>query len=146
MIFFFPYNPPTPLPRQTPRPSHREKLDFSPFQLRFGSVRLRLARFWVCFGSISGPFRGVGWGRGGVEERGFCKGKEYHYANPHTLAFVERTPTRNVGSRTGMLNAFFGALAPGGASGGSVHSSWGCKFKVEEAHLLHEKWPREQQK
>ena len=24
-------------------------------------------------------FGGVGWGRGGVDERGFCLGKEYHY-------------------------------------------------------------------
>ena len=32
-------------------------------------------------GSVSGPFRGVEWGRGrgGVGERGVCKGKEYHY-------------------------------------------------------------------
>ena len=59
VIFFSPYNPPTPLPRQTPRPSHPEKLDFGPFRLRFGSV-------WLRFGSVSGPFRGVGWGRGGV--------------------------------------------------------------------------------
>ena len=28
--------------------------------------------FRVCFGSVSGPFWGVGWGRGGVGERGFC--------------------------------------------------------------------------
>ena len=54
---------------------------FGPFRLRLapcGSVWLRLAPFRVCFGSISGPFRGVGWGRGGVGERGFCKGKECH--------------------------------------------------------------------
>ena len=57
VIFFFPYNPPHPIPRQTPRPSHPEKLDFGPF-------RLCSAPFGVCFGSVSGPFRGVGWGRG----------------------------------------------------------------------------------
>ena len=34
--------------------------------------------FGSVLGSVSGPFRGVGWGRGGVGERGFCKGKEYH--------------------------------------------------------------------
>ena len=54
--------------------------------VHFGSVWLRLAPFRVCSGSVSGPFRvrfgGVGWGRGGVGERGFCKGKEYHYSNP----------------------------------------------------------------
>ena len=79
MIFFFPYNPSTPLPRQTPHPSHPEKLDFGPFRLRLAPFRLRLAPFRVCFRSVSGPFRGVGWGWGGVGERGFCKGKEYHY-------------------------------------------------------------------
>ena len=44
--------------------------------------------FWVCFGSVSGPFRGVGWGRGEVGERGLCKGKEYH----------ERSISRTAGS------------------------------------------------
>ena len=69
MIFFFPYNPPPPLPRQTPRPSHPEKLDFGPFRLRLAPFGLRLAPF----GSVSGLFRvrfgvlggvGVGSGRG----------------------------------------------------------------------------------
>ena len=57
--------------------------------VHFGSVWLRSAPFGsvsglfrVCFGSVSGLFRvrfgSVGWGRGGVRERGFCKGKEYH--------------------------------------------------------------------
>ena len=58
--------------------------------VHFGSVWLRsgpfgsvwLDPFRVCFGSVSGPFRRVGWGRGGVGERGFCKGKEYHYSGP----------------------------------------------------------------
>ena len=63
VIFFFPYNPPPPLPRQTPRPSQPEELDFGPFRLRLAPFRLRLAPFRVCFGSVSGPFRGVGWGR-----------------------------------------------------------------------------------
>ena len=52
---------------------------FGSVSVRFGSVGLRLAPFWpfrVCFGSVSGPFWGVGWGRGGVGERGFCKGKK----------------------------------------------------------------------
>ena len=48
----------------------------------FSSVRLHLAPFRDRFGSVSGRFRGVGWGRGGVGERGFCKGKEYHEAKP----------------------------------------------------------------
>ena len=80
VIFFFPYNPPTPLPRPTPRLSHPEKLDFSPFRLRFGSV-------WLRFKSVSGPLR-VRFGvLGGVGERGFCKGKEYHYCGcPKCLA------------------------------------------------------------
>ena len=54
--------------------------------VHFGSVWLRSAPFgsvWLRFGSVPGPFRvcfgGAGWGRGGVGERGFCKGKEYHY-------------------------------------------------------------------
>ena len=80
--FLFPLQPPTPpYPDKPPRPSHPEKLDFGPFRLRLAPFRLRfgsvLAPFRVCFGSVSGLFRGVGWGRGGVGERGFCKGKEY---------------------------------------------------------------------
>ena len=81
VIFFFPYNPTPPHSDKPPRLSHLRGLDFGPFRLRlapFGSVWLRLAPARVCFGSVSGPFRGVGWGRGGVGERGFCKGKEYH--------------------------------------------------------------------
>ena len=80
--FLFPLQPPPPpIPTNPPgRPT--QSACFGPFRLRFGpfvSVWLRLAPFRVCFGSVSGPFRGVGWGRGGVGERGFCMGKEYHY-------------------------------------------------------------------
>ena len=82
VIFFFPYNPtPPPYPDKPPaRPTPKSLISvhFGSVWLRFGSVWLRLAPFRVCFGSVSGPFRGVGWGRGGVGERGFCKGKEYH--------------------------------------------------------------------
>ena len=79
--FLFPLQPLTPpLPRQPPRPSHPQKLDFGPFWLR-------LAPFRVCFGSVSGPFWGVGWGQVGVGERGFCKGKEYHY--PCVLEYLD---------------------------------------------------------
>ena len=65
--------PQPPIPRQTPRPSHPEKLDFGPFWLRLAPFRLRLAPFRVCFGSVSGAFWvlfgvlggvGVGSGRG----------------------------------------------------------------------------------
>ena len=42
-----------------------------------GTQRFRTLR--VCFGSVSGCWVGSGWGRGGVGERGFCKGKECHY-------------------------------------------------------------------
>ena len=42
-------------------------IHFGPFRVRFGPIR-----------SASGESWGVGWGRGGVGERGFCKGKEYH--------------------------------------------------------------------
>ena len=57
--FLFPLQPPVP-----PWPCHPRGLDFGPFRLRlalFGSV---LAPFRLCFGSVSGPFRGVGWGWG----------------------------------------------------------------------------------
>ena len=43
-------------------------IHFGPFRVRFGPIR-----------SVSGGFLlswSVGWGRGGVGERGFCKGKE----------------------------------------------------------------------
>ena len=69
----------SPVARQAPTksaPFGSVSAPFGSVWLRFGSV---LAPFRVCFGSVSGPFRGVGWGRGGVGERGFCKGKEYHY-------------------------------------------------------------------
>ena len=82
VIFFFPYNPHPPPPRQTPPAVPPERARFRSVSAPFGSVsapfRLRLALFRLRFGSVSGPFRGVGWGRGGVGERGFCKGKEYH--------------------------------------------------------------------
>ena len=65
VIFFFPYNPPPPLPRQTPRPSHPESL----ISVHFGSVS-------ALFGSVSGPFRVRFEVLDGVGERGFCKGKE----------------------------------------------------------------------
>ena len=66
----FPLQPPPapPLPRQTPRPSHPEKLDFGPFRLRLAPFRLRfgsvsgLSR--VRFGSVSGCWGGVGVGSG----------------------------------------------------------------------------------
>ena len=83
VIFFFPYNPPHPpypegKPPTRPTPKSLISVHFGSVWLRFGSVWLRLAPFQVCFRSVSGPFRGVGWDRGGVGERGFCKGKEYH--------------------------------------------------------------------
>ena len=80
VIFFFPYNPHPPPPRQTP-PAVPGSISvrFGSVWLRFGSVWLRLALFRLRFGSVSGPFR-VRFGvLGGVGERGFCKGKEYHY-------------------------------------------------------------------
>ena len=52
--FLFPLQPPPP-PRQTPFPSHPEKLDFGP-------LRLRLAPFRVRVGLLGGV--GVGSGRG----------------------------------------------------------------------------------
>ena len=77
--FLFPLQPAhPPYPDKPPaRPTAKSLIS-----VHFGSVsalfRLRLALFRVCFGSVSGLFRDVGWGRGGVGERGFCKGKAYH--------------------------------------------------------------------
>ena len=97
VIFFFPYNPPPhpPYPDKPPaRPTPKSLMSvpFGSVWLRFGSVWLRLAPFRVCFGSVSGPFRGVGWGRGGVGERGFCKGKEYHYSRATSPESPECAP------------------------------------------------------
>ena len=97
------YTPP-PHPDKPPLPSHPRGLDFGPFRLRlapFGSVWLRLGAFRVRFGPISGVLGGVG-------ERGFCKGKEFHY--PSYLAFKHlhcldsrrlycRTPKKCFGGR-----------------------------------------------
>ena len=65
--FLFPLQPPRPFPNKPPT--------FPP------------QRAW--FRSVSGPFRsvsgeswGVGWGRGGVGERGFCKGKNITDLDP----------------------------------------------------------------
>ena len=63
-----------------PPPSHPRELDSSPFRVRFGSVSVRFGSVWIRFGSVSGSSWGVGSGWGGVVERGFCKGKEYHYS------------------------------------------------------------------
>ena len=62
-----------------PHPSRQTPLDFGPFRVCFGPFRVRSGPFRVCFRSVSGPFRSVGWGRGGVGERGFWKGNDYHY-------------------------------------------------------------------
>ena len=74
--FLFLLQPPPPPPHPDkplgrPNPKSLISVDFGSVSVRFGSVWLRLAPFRVRFGS-------VGWGRGGVGERGFCKGKEYH--------------------------------------------------------------------
>ena len=61
-----PYNsdflfPPPPHPDKPPGRPTPESLIW----VHFGSVlRVRLGPFQLCFGSVSGPFRGVGWGRG----------------------------------------------------------------------------------
>ena len=76
-IFFFPCDPHPTHPDKPPGCLTLESL----ISVHFGSVSVPFAAFgsvWVSFGSISGPFRGFGGGRGGVGERGFCKGKEYH--------------------------------------------------------------------
>ena len=59
----------------------------------FGSV-------WLRFGSVSGPFRGVGWGRGEVGERGFCKGKEYHYTLGPAKTYILRGTPRTYAIKT----------------------------------------------
>ena len=93
--------PPLPIPTNPPGRPTREGL----ILVHFGSVWLRSAPFgsvWLRFGSVPGPFRvrfgGVGWGRGGVGERGFCKGKEYHYFGGewYTALFCHMNPGHNV--------------------------------------------------
>ena len=72
--FLFPLQPTPPPPDKPPgRPAPESLISvhFGSVSVCFGSVWLRSAPFRVRFGS-------VGWGRGGVGERGFCKGKEYH--------------------------------------------------------------------
>ena len=66
-MIFFPPPPPSPPYPDNPPPTPES------------SILVRFGPFWVRFGCISGPSWGVGSGRGGVVERGFCKGKEYHY-------------------------------------------------------------------
>ena len=75
MIFFFPYNPPPPLPRKPPaRPTPKRLIS-----VHFGSVWLRFGSVWLCLAPFRVRFGSFWWGRGGVGEKGFCKGKEYHY-------------------------------------------------------------------
>ena len=64
--FLFPLQAPTPYP-DNPPPLRPLRTWFWSISVRFGSVS-------VHFGSVSGPSWGVGSGRGGVVERGFCKG------------------------------------------------------------------------
>ena len=75
--FLFPLQPPhTPYPGKPPAHPTPKSL----ISVHFGSVWLRLGSVWLRFGSVLGPFR-VRFGvLGGVGERGFCKGNEYHYA------------------------------------------------------------------
>ena len=54
---------------------------FRPVSVQFGPFR-----------AASGDSWGVGWGRGGVGERAFCKRQEYHYITPHFLVFPLRIP------------------------------------------------------
>ena len=91
--FLFPLQPPPSPGRQTPGGPTREGLISvhfgsisAPFGSRFGSVS---GPFGSVSGLFRGPFRGVGWGRGRVGERGFCKGKEYHY--PRQTPVLTRT-------------------------------------------------------
>ena len=70
VIFFFSLTTPPPFSRQTPPVPHpRESLQngqFGPFwsvSVQFGPFRASSGESW-----------GAGWGRGGVWERGFCKG------------------------------------------------------------------------
>ena len=75
VIFFCHYNPSTPPTPTNPPPLPPRKAWFRSISDPFGSVT---APFRVCFGSVSGPFRVLFGVLGGVGERGFCKGKEYH--------------------------------------------------------------------
>ena len=104
--FLFPLQPPPPLPRQTPRLSHPEKLDFGPFRLRLAPFRLRLAPFRVCFRSFSGCWVGPGW----VGERGFCKGKEYHYTMSIKQPMISAKHGKYRCLRTTCTNLHGGAL------------------------------------
>ena len=73
VIFIFPYNP---------HPSHPDKPPPPSCPIREGLISVHFGSVWLCsglFGSLA-PFRVRWWGRGGVGERGFCKGKEYHYS------------------------------------------------------------------
>ena len=110
VIFFFPYNPPNPPTPTNPPPVPPRKAWFlGPFRLRFGSIWLRLALFRLCFGSVSGPFQGVGWGRVGVGERGFCKGKEYHYSKDQGICLVFRKTKLNQNTKERKIR-----VVPGG--------------------------------
>ena len=67
-------------PLLSPLPVCSQNVQFDPFRsvsVHFGpfrSVSVQFGPVWAA----AGESWGVGWGRGGVGERGFCKGKEYH--------------------------------------------------------------------
>ena len=73
--FLFPYNPP-PLPDNPPCPPTQRARKMS----KIGSISIRFGPILSVFREASGESWGVGCGRGGVEERGFWKGKGYHCA------------------------------------------------------------------
>ena len=83
--FLFPLQPPQP------PPPHPDKAPARPtpkslISVPSGSVSVCFGFVWLRFGSVSGPFRGVGWGRGGVGV-GSGRGASVRETNITILAF-----------------------------------------------------------
>ena len=100
-------SPYPPSSRQTPPPSPTpESLQNVQNSIRFGPIQSVSGGFW----RVLGCWVGSGW----VRQRGFCKGKEYHYAwgrKNHDSQRRDRIPRFFLRLGIGRFSPHFGAIS-----------------------------------